>query len=355
MTDDRINDALRRLQPDMAPDATDSALGSVHRRSLRRRRQRQALAGLASIVLLSLAAGAAAMVGTGGDSNDQAVLTDSPATTTATTTSTTAVETTTTVPTETTAPEITEPTDHEPARSGWGTFDDLAVGVTGLGLHTWMDGADPLWEPLWRADPALASEVAAAIADAEIPAAIANSTAAPLPDHVDFAAFRFELADGRLVVGYLDLESGWVGQMEPGSYEPGGVLPDDLARRLRSGFNDAVSSPWQETDLGPSSRLAMVLGDAGAPWATADAAAANIATALENHRDEYEQWYVETYVTDRGPVVEVRERGIGDDSVRGSDYRLRLVQTDGGWTVGGAESRWLCLRGVPSGPDYLCV
>jgi hypothetical protein len=143
--------------------------------------------------------------------------------------------------------------------------------------------------------------------------------------------------------------------MEPGSYEPGGVLPDDLARRLRSGFNDAVSSPWQDLLWPNPPGIGMVLTDAGAPWATVDAAESNIATELERHRGENEQWYVETYVTNQGPVIEIRERGIGDDSVRGSDYRLRLVQTDGGWTVGDAESRWLCLRGVPSGPDYLCV
>jgi hypothetical protein len=332
VTDDRLRDALTGMQPSVDPGTVESALDVLHHRSARRRRQRRALGGLASIAVLAGALAIVAALGPGGDDAQQ-VIADQPDTTT--------TETTTTVgpppeATSTTAETIPPPT--VPDRL---TTDELGQ-VVGIELRTWFFDDDV--DGFWSAPPGLVEQVVAALADQDAPF--------PEPEVSDRATLRFELADGSYRYRAIDVESGWV--------EPSQRLPEDLTRQIRAGLNDAVANPWEDVDLdnpdAADSHLAEVLAGAGFPVRDLAPAPAVLQQSLEAHPWwEGDHWFIDVQIEGHGPKVEIRERGLGDDSVRGVDYVISLVDTPDGWGVDGAMSRYLCMRGVPSGPDYLCI
>ncbi|WP_195210381.1 hypothetical protein [Actinomarinicola tropica] len=335
MTDPHLTDALRSMQPDVEASDTEEALRRVAAEARRRRRRGRALTvAAAAAAVVVLAAGVAALDLR--DDGERRVVTEAPTSTTAPSTTTPSTSTTST----TTSTTTTVPADPELA-----TFSDLAGGVTGLELYSWMP-VDPWWEGLWRADPDLADDVAAIVA---------AGGDARLPDAFDLVSMRFELPDGRIVVARVDLESGWVGPFidgEAGLLVVGAQLPDELTRRLRTGFDDAVGRPWEPVDLDhPNSLVGRAIDRMDLPIADLERIPSATSEALDADRvDGYPRWFVEILDGGDGPVLELRERGVGDDSSRGTDYRLRLVQTPTGWDVGGAESRVLCLRSTPGPP-----
>jgi hypothetical protein len=321
MNDQRLVSALRSLEPDVDAVATDRALREVERTARVRRGRRRATAVIGAAAAVALFAGAISVLGDD-DSSEQSVVVDSPTATTSANPPTTAPS-----PTSTTVAVITPTT-------GVGTIDDLASGVTGLELQTWFSSEfeDPeSWQGFWRADDALAQEVAAAI--------VASGVGA-VPEPADRATMRFELPDGRVVFVEVDLESGWVAG--------GQQLPEDLTRQLRTGFNDAVGRPWENVDVfGPY--VARIIARAGFPIDDLATIAAQVDSNFDQGADrDAERWFVELVEDGPEPVLEVRERGVGDDSARGSDVRLLLVETSDGWQVESATVRALCLRGVPS-------
>lgn len=341
MDDRRLTDALRTLQPEVSARSTDAALGEVRSRATRRRRRGRLAAGVAGaaaavVVLIGLVALDL------GDDEGQRVVVDSPTSTTETSIAPTTSTPTTSSTTSTTA---------EPPAPQLGTFADLADGVVALELHSWMAADDPWWDGLWRANPDMADEVA------EIAAAGGD---ARLPDAFDLVAMRFELPDGRIVAAQVDLESGWVGPVadgEAGLLVPGAQLPDDLTRRLRTEFNDAVGRPWEPVDLDdPNSLVGQAIDRMELPVADLEQVPSAMSDALDADRvGVHPWWFVEILDGGDGPVLELRERGVGDDSSRGADYRLHLVQTGDGWHVGSAEARALCSRSTAGPPQYGCL
>jgi len=321
MADERLVEALRAMQPSVSAGATEDALHSVHAASsARRRRQRRLVAAVGAAAAVVLVAGAVAVMID--DDPGETVVVDQP---------------TTASPSATTTTASTTSTSAAPASTQVGTLDDLALGVTGLELRTWWtDGEDPqFWNGFWRADSGVAEQVAAAIV---------GSAGAVRPDETDVVTMRFELADGRFVFVDVDIESGWV--------EPDRQLPADLARVLRTGFNDAVGRPWEEDDLShPGSPVAAALDRVSFPIADLAEVAGNFQEAFEASLDaDYERWFVEVIDDGYGPFVEVRHRGEGDDSSNGTDYRISLVETSGGWRVGDVTRRHLCSRSTPGPP-----
>lgn len=329
MADDRLEETLRAMQPPVPAAATEDALHSVHAASsARRRRQRRLVAAVGAAAALVLIAGAVAVMID--DDPGETVVVDQP-----TTTPSSSATTTTTSTTSTSA---------DPASSQVGTIDDLALGVTGLELRTWWtDGEDPeFWNGFWRADPGLTEAVAAAM--------VASPAGVVRPDETDVVTMRFKLADGRFVFVDVDIESGWV--------EPDRQLPADLTRVLRTGFNDAVGRPWEEVDLDqPGSPITAALDRISFPIADLAEVAGTFQEAFEASLDaEYERWFVEVIDDGQGPIVEVRARGMGDDSSNGTDYRISLVETPGGWEVGTSQLRALCMRSIPGpAPMYGCL
>lgn len=341
MPDPRITQALRALEPEVPSGATEVALRDVRARADRRRRRGRVGVVIAAAAAIAVVTGTLAVLDLGDDGRRTVVVADPPtteSTATTTTTSTTVPSTATTILTETSAP-------------GVGTFDDLAGGVTGLEVTTWWMGSDE-WNGLWRADPQLANEVAAAIVD---------SDAAAPTELGDSADVRFELADGRVVFARVDLETGRVSRLDldtGASLESSGMLPSELTRRLRAEFNDAVGRPWEPYDLdNPNSWLGRAISRMDLSATEPEQLRGAMAQALESLREDgYPRWFVELRDEGDGPTLEVRERGVGDDSSRGSDYRIRMVQTSTGWDVGEAEARALCTRSTPGPPpNYACL
>lgn len=340
MPDPRITDALRALEPDVPSDATEVALRDVRARAAQRRRRGRVGVAVAAAAAIAVVAGTLALLDLGDDGRRTVVVADPPtteSTATTTTTPTTVPSTATTIPTETSAP-------------GVGTFDDLAGGVSALELHNWFSPEDPTWTGLWTADPMVADDVASAIA---------GSGDGVLPDvEGDLTSFRFRLIDGRVVTGWVDLESGWVGQLESGEPAPGRSLPQELTHLLRTGYNDAVGTPWAEPEGGlENPEVERIVEAAGFPIAElADVPAAIDSARPSAEGGEYERWFVEVFTEGHGPIVEIRRRGLGDDSVSGWDMRFSLVESPDGWGVGGVTTRSICARSTPGPPpDHLCL
>lgn len=331
---DQLAEALRSQGPYVDAAAVATALADVHARSHRHRRhQRRVRGGLGAAAVVLLIAGVATVATLGG--SDETVIGDQPGGTDGMI----FPSTTATAPT-TTATETTEP---PPVAA----IDDLAIGVTGLELSTFHVGDD--WRGLWRADDDLAQRVADDL--------LGPPPEEPPDDEIlDRATMRFELVDGSVVFVPLDLESGWV--------EGGLQLDQELTHELRTGLDDAVSSPWRVVDLDGDDDhptltevLATIRDDAGPLPDTPEAALVEVLDAFEaTGGDEPDRWLGEVVdSTDERTTIIVRHRGLGDDSGRGHDFRITLRWTDQGYELDRAEARWLCVRGVPSGPDYFCV
>ena len=331
MADERLLGALRSLQPDMDALSVDRALVEVELRTRRRRQRRGAglVAAAAAAVLLVVG-----IVATIDDpSSEQSVVVDTP-------TSTTPGPTATVVPTTTTSAEPDDPVV--------ATVDDLSDGIASLELHTWTLPADPWWRGLWRADTGTAVAIAAALQ---------NEDDVPRPEQHDLAYMRFELPGGRIVPAVIDLESGWVAGVDTTGRPDatGGKVHADIARGIRSSFNDAVGTPWR--GVAPSEpHLADLITRAGFPLTDLDGASAEIRNALQtSEQSEFPVWYVDVDIDGPEPFVILRSRGLGDDSARGVDYRLALVETPDGWQVSSATSRALCTRSNPTPEQPLCV
>jgi hypothetical protein len=333
MTDDRLTSALRSLELDVDGPGVDAALERVERAARQRRLRRRA-------VTVGAAAAAVLIVGVVGvvddTTSEQSVVVDSPTTTTAAT------------PTSTTTSTTTTPPPSTPSDPVLGTIADLAGGVTGLELSTWATPGDPYWNGLWRAEADVAEAVAAALLDAD---------GVPMPPRRSLASMQFELADGRFVAGAIDLESGWIGSADATGRpaDSGGMLPDDIARHIRTSFDDAVATAWEPVEPNEPHMIDLI-ARAGFPLSDLDGAAAEIQQSLQASAEwEYESWFVDVVIEGHGPFVNVRQRGLGDDSARGFDTRLALVDTADGWQVSGALTRVLCTRGNPTPESPGCI
>ncbi|MGY6499808.1 MAG: hypothetical protein ACXIVQ_02770 [Acidimicrobiales bacterium] len=332
---DRLADTLRTAASEPDTAAVSDALGQVHARSHRRRRhQRVVRGGLAALTVVVLIAGVVTVAGLGGD-DEQQVVVDEPGTTDPTVTTTTAlppwIQTTTT--------EATTSTTEAPPVAG---FDALSDGVVGLELRTWFFGEEEPWFGFWRADDDLTQRVVADL--------VAPSASPAADDILDRATMRFELADGSVVFVEIDLESGWT--------DAGVALDRGLAEELRRGLDDAVARPWEPLDISEDNQQAprAIRSAALHSHATPDAALAAILFEFDADRvADFERYLGAVVEGGSSPTLIVRSRGVGDDSGRGVDYRITLLATRSGYVIVAVESRWLCGRGVPSGPDYFCI
>lgn len=149
----------------------------------------------------------------------------------------------------------------------------------------------------------------------------------------------------------LDLATGWV--------EPGFSIGQDLAARLASDLDEAVATPWRPADLDDArSPEPLFLEAAGEPFPGPDNALDAILDTLRSARTQPETETYDGEILERDPdrvVIVLRYRGMPDDSGRGADYRVTLVETPTGWVTQHAETRTLCRRGTPVPPDYNCI
>lgn len=337
LDDARIEQALRALRAPPDEHAVEHARRTVHERARGRRRRR---------MLASVAAGAAAVLlvvlGASLLEADRPQELD-------------VVDDRVEQPDGGTEPEpegVTEPEPGGGAEESDGAAEQpaggddplgLGAGVTSVGVTTWSTE-----RVLWEVDD---PELAEAVVQELI--AASDADAEPEPAAGDGATLVFELTDRTEVALAVDLWTGWV--------EGGHSIGEELAQRLGVGLDDAVSSAWEGSDLtADAGYLVSVIDDAGEPFEDPEAAIEAVVEAL---RERAELPEMESY---RGRVVElddagehalvlVQHRGIGDDALRGFDYRLVLADRPEGWIVEEAASRWLCRRGVPQPPDYACI
>lgn len=317
MTDDRLTEVLQSMGPEVGPATTEKALAEVHDQSrIRRRHQTRVRAAIGVAAALSVIFGGVALANRAGDG--QPVVADQPATTTSSTNTTLAPWiVTTSIPDPGPAAGIPPPLHND-------QLDD----VVGVELRTWL--FDDQTDGFWAAEPAQVEAIVAALK--------AGGETFLRPEYIDHAYVRFALADGNHALLDMDVESGWI--------EPDRRLPEELTHQIRDGLNEVVAHPWQGVDLqDPQQHINRVIGLTSQPWSSPEAARDGLLAAFEQDRyADYERWYGEVRREEGTAFVEVRWRGLGDDSARGFDYRFWLVERADGWHLDTALERGLCLR-----------
>jgi hypothetical protein len=306
---DRLTEVLGAMGPVVDPGGIDDRLSAVHQASARRRRHRTLVRSAigAAAAAFVLAAGLA-LVDRASDQSQQVVV-DQPADTTPPPWMVTSLPDPTPVPQ--TPPALRD--------------DQLDV-VVGVELRTWY--FDDQAEGFWTASTEQTAAIVEALRTGEEPF--------PRPDQIDHAYVRFELIEGGFALLEMDVESGWV--------EPDRRLPEDLTRQIREGLNDVVGHPWQELDLGDENEFVIRIIDAATPpWTTPEQATGALLDAFDLHDADARGLFGELVFEGHGPFVLIRTRG-GDDSTRGVDYRLALVEGPVGWEISGGLWRALCLR-----------
>jgi hypothetical protein len=330
MSDDQLSRVLGSMGRELGPGETEDALDGVHARSRQRRRHRtlvrSAIGAAAAALVLVVAVVAVDHL----DRDDaQQVIADQPTDTTQP-----AWMVTTSLPDPSTP---TSPPPQTPPPLQADQLDD----IVGVELRTWI--FDDQVDGFWSASPSQTSAIVQALRSGGQPF--------PRPEVIDHAYVRFELANGEYALLEMDVESGWI--------EPEGRLPDALTRQIRDELNDVVGHPWERVDrTDPDVHVQRVLRHTSQPWPSPDAALADILIAFERERHaDYERWYGEVRREEGTVFVEIRWRGMGDDSGRGWDYRFWLeptedrfwVEPEGGrWELSATLERGLCLRSPSS-------